>query len=383
MSIQLSSCSHGSVGIVGHAGIGHVHSVGGLVQDDSAGFCVAAGLLQQATGADLTITNVEVQGNTFSVTLAGGGVGTASARCGISSAEARLARAIVGQNALYCQALAVDTFGRMYGQGAMEVPVALEGALALSVVHTLSMTEPRLHCIVSHHEEQLNAFIGGVLDTGTTSVSVLAVVNLTDGGIGPDEDQEGNAGPGVKAQLLEVLGLDHIPTIVVESKSRRPDTPAGRAVFLVRATDQGMAPTVAQALAHAGHAMGLPLQCEVTSAPAPGLLRQRTIRLGQKIQALGQALERAVSAAEKVRITAQLARLIREDCGGITFMSDTVFDHVGGCGVLPGSGAVLSLLDGLTPSRDIPAMSSGDREQYTALCLEAAQFLARSQVTTP
>ncbi len=381
MSIQLSSRPHGCVGIVGHAGIGHVHSVGGLVQDDSAGFCVAAGLLQQATGADLTITKVEVQDGAFCVTLSGGGVGTASARCGISSAESRLARAIVGQNALYCQALAVEAFGRMYGQGAMEVPTALEGALALAVVHTLSITEPRFHCIISQQEGQLDAFIGGILDDGAEALSVLAVVNLTEGGIGPNEDQEGNAGPGVKARLLETMGLDQIPTIIVESKSRRPDTPADQVTFLARATDQGTAPTVAQALVQAGNMLGLKVQCEVAAYPSPGLLRRRTARLGQTLQTLGKALEQAETSADKVCITAKLAQLVREDCGGVTFMSDAVFDQVGGCGVLPGSGAVLSLLDGITPLRDIPAMSPGDREQYTAICLQAAHLLFSAQRT--
>lgn len=379
MSVQLSHDSSGRVGIVGHAGIGHVHSVGGLVQDDSAGFCVAAGLLQQATGADLTITRAEVQDDAFFVELAGGGTGMVRARCGISSAEARLARAVEGQSALYCQGLAVSAFGRMYGQGVLEVPVALEGALAMAVVRTLSLADPRLHCVICQQDDQVDALIGGVLETQVETLSVLAVVNLTEGGIGPNEDQEGNAGSGDKAQLLELLGLNHIPTIIVESKSRRPDTPIGQRTFLVRATNLGAAPTVARALERAGHTMGVPMQCEITPPPAKGLLRRRTARLGQEIQALGAALEQADTAAEKVRITARLARLIREDCGGVTFMSDTVFDHVGGCGVIPGSGAVLSLLDGVTPLCDIPAMLPEDRERYTAICLRAAHFLANSE----
>ena len=376
MTVCFSDCPVGRGGIVGHAGIGHVHSVGGLVQDDSAGFCVAAGLLQAAAGADLTIVRVDAGDGTFSVELAGGGVGQAYARSGISTAELRLARAVVGQNALFCQALAVEAFGRMYGQGADEVPAALEGAMALAVLDTLLRAQPRLQHAISRQNGQLDAFLGGVVDTGGGTVSVLAVVNLTEGGIGPAEDLEGNAGPGVKAQLLKDLGLDHLPTIIVESKSRRPDTPAGSASFLVRASEQNAAPLVAQALVQAGQELGFPLRCESSLPAEPGLLRRRTARAGQQIQALGRALEQAVTAGEKVRITAQLARFVREDCGGVTFMSDAVYDQVGGCGVLPGSGAVLSMLDGMTPPSDIPAMTHGDQIQYTTLCLKTIELLA-------
>ena len=46
-AIQLRE-GRGAFGVVGHVGVGHVHSHSGFVQDDSVGFAVAAGLLQRA-----------------------------------------------------------------------------------------------------------------------------------------------------------------------------------------------------------------------------------------------------------------------------------------------------------------------------------------------
>ena len=58
----------------------------------------------------------------FQVKTVSGGEGIGTARRGITASEARLASHCVGKQAVCSQAIAVDCFGRILGQGAMEVP---------------------------------------------------------------------------------------------------------------------------------------------------------------------------------------------------------------------------------------------------------------------
>jgi len=55
MNISVSSSSQGVVGICGHAGVGHVHSHSGFVQDDSGGFAATAYLLKAALPVDTRV----------------------------------------------------------------------------------------------------------------------------------------------------------------------------------------------------------------------------------------------------------------------------------------------------------------------------------------
>ena len=60
MTICFSDKQKGILGISGHAGVGHVHSHSGFVQDDSAGLAVAALILKKALPADTRIDHVQV-----------------------------------------------------------------------------------------------------------------------------------------------------------------------------------------------------------------------------------------------------------------------------------------------------------------------------------
>lgn len=90
----------GRFGVVGHVGVGHVHSHSGFVQDDSAGFAVAAGLLKRAMPVDTTIACAEadVDANTITVTTRGGGTATLSPRRGVTPAEAELLERAAGRD---------------------------------------------------------------------------------------------------------------------------------------------------------------------------------------------------------------------------------------------------------------------------------------------
>jgi len=94
------------LGLAGHAGVGHVHSHSGYVQDDSGGFVVVASILKKILGADTRVKAVDVSPDTnvIKVTTRDGGVGEASPRCGITPWEAELIQEVVGKDAVFCQA---------------------------------------------------------------------------------------------------------------------------------------------------------------------------------------------------------------------------------------------------------------------------------------
>ena len=127
-NISLSAAPFGVIGVVGHAGCGHANSHLGFIQDDSGG------LLREAAGLSLEIAECNVHTGLedayFQVKTVSGGEGIGTARRGITASEARLASHCVGKQAVCSQAIAVDCFGRILGQGAMEVPVALQTAIA-------------------------------------------------------------------------------------------------------------------------------------------------------------------------------------------------------------------------------------------------------------
>lgn len=82
------------IGIVGHAGCGHANSHLGFIQDDSGGLSAVLGLLRDATGLSLEIVECSahtgIDGAYFYVKTISGGEAKASARRGITAAEARL-----------------------------------------------------------------------------------------------------------------------------------------------------------------------------------------------------------------------------------------------------------------------------------------------------
>ena len=69
-----------------------------------------------------------------------------------------------------------------------------------------------------------------------------------------------------------------------------------------------------------------------------------TAALADEVIRLAEKLKEVDSSAEKVQIVAQLNRLLSEDAGGVTFMSNSVNDVMRGAGTLPKISAVLSLV---------------------------------------
>ncbi len=384
MKIELSSRRRGVAGVCGHAGVGHIHSHSGFVQDDSGGFAAAAGLLKAALPVDTTIRSAEadLRTGTVTVTTADGGVGEASARRGFTPYEAELLSRAVGRDAAFTQAAAFAVFGRIYGQGVLEAPVALQAAAALAVVNTFEMKHPGAIRTASENlPGNIGRMMGAVLEIGGVPTAVLAVVNATAGGLGPNEDMEGNVVLGDKGRLMKELGLDTAPTIVVEGKAFVPGVCESlrENTFLIRNNGAADNSVVARCLADAAGKLGHPFKTADGAFPrGVNALEKGTRELGEKIAAAGRRLAEARTSRDKVRIVGELALLTSQDAGGVTFMTDPLQDVVGSAGMVPGLTAVISLIvtGDYIDKWKIPELEPGDTKRMLDIIAAAVPLLA-------
>lgn len=375
--------------VTGHVGCGHAHSHGGLVQDDSAGFCAVMALFQEAVplgeGAFL-VDSVEVAGDSFVVRTLKGGTGRARARRGITPFEADLASRARGKDASFCQAVAMECFGRLYGQGASETPVALETALALACVDAVHRNRGRNPFFLVEEDVPGNVgrIIGGVFELGSAEpvvpVGLVGVVNATSGGIGPNEDLEGNVARGAKGEAMASLGMTGAPTIVLESKAYVPgiSDKLSRNAFLVRSQEGVDNAAVARSLEKAAQIEGFPVSRIDSAFPRrTGALRKATEFLAERVCSLAKELSAARASHEKVRIVSELLLLLSQDAGGCTFMSDGLHDEAGSAGLEPGTAAVLSLAVTAEEKErfQIPIFAPEERMAYVRIAKKAASLI--------
>ncbi len=377
--------SNKTIAVAGHAGIGHVHGVAGFVQDDTAGFGVVGAMIADLLRADTHIAeaSADVAENSIRVTTMDGGTFTTYPRRGITPSEADLVARARMQDALYCQSVAVNCFGRMYGQGALETPVALAAAAANAAVHTLHKRASKSFVMMEESLPLNTGMIGGIAkEFADKTVCLLTSVNYTSGGIGPVEDLEGNIPLGSKRHLMERLNMLRCPTIVVEGKAYLPpiSDQLGQNTFLVRAQREIDNPVVARALVEAAKDMGLPVIFRDDLLPNdPGLMQRDTTALAHRLMQRAEDLRQSELASDKVKVVADLAQLISQDAGAVTCLSNPLHDVVRGTGSVPGTSAVLSLL----VSRDyydhwkIPLLESEDAAQAKQIISRAVDTIAR------
>jgi hypothetical protein len=338
------------IAVAGHAGIGHVHGVAGFVQDDAGGFVSVGAILREILGSDTRIRKAEADpdSNSISITTLDGGTATTSPRRGITPAEARLIRGLAGEDALFCQSLAVKTMGRMYGQGILETPVALEAALANAVLDGFKKKAQADFKLVEESLDGNCGLVGGLsVEEDGIAVSYLASVNYTRGGLGPAEDLEGNIALGSKAAVMEELDMLKCPTIVVEGKVYLPSISDGldENTFLVRAQEGIDNMVVAQALVDSAEELDYPVLFRDDLLPdLQGTMKRQTVELAQRIIDCAERLKVTQLASQKTAIVAEMAQLISEDAGAITCLSNGVHDVVRGAGMIPGTAATLSML---------------------------------------
>jgi hypothetical protein len=384
MNVSKSTASQGILGISGHAGAGHVHSHSGFVQDDTAGFAVVACLLRRAFPVCTTISSVEadIDSGTVTIKTQDGGTGTARARRGITPYEATLARLVIGLDAVYSQSAAFAAFGRIYGQGCSELPVALQTATCLAVIDTFEKRfRGDLFTCSENMEGKVGKCIGSVIDIDGIPVSALAILNANEGGLGPDEDLEGNIMLGDKGELMKKLGLDHLPTMILESKAYVPAVCKGtnENSFWIRINKDVDNRVVYDALVRGAEEAKVNfIQSDTAYKRGTDEIALATRKLGEKIAHLGNTLAKAETSREKVQIIGELAILVSEDAGGVSYMSSDLHNLVGGGGLMPGSSAVLSMTISEPAIRiwKIPAFTAQDSDQYLAILEKAVPILA-------
>jgi hypothetical protein len=344
------SISKATLGVAGHAGIGHTLCPGGLIQDDSVGFAVAGSIIRDILGTDTHVKSVDADPdrNSIKVSTVDGGSGQSSPRRGITPSEARLMRGVEGRDALFCQTLAIEALGRVYGQGVLETSAALEAALANSVVDTFHKKAPdRFHMTVESQPTN-SGLIGGMsAEVNAVSTSIMATVNESSSGIGPNEDLEGNVALGSKRELMMKLGMLRCPTIVLEGKAYSPVLSDGlqRNTLLVRVQRGLDNVVVAEALYDSAKELGYPVIFLDDAFPRnEGVLRRKTVEVAESIIETAERLKTAELGSEKVLVAAELARLVGQEVGGVSFMSNRLHDIVRQCGLMPGTSAVLSML---------------------------------------
>ena len=277
--------------------------------------------------------------------------------------------------------IVLKEFGRIYGQGVLEVPVALQSAIANALLDGFYKNFPDNFKITKENiGDNYGYILGSVLDIGDIPVSFLATVNATLGGIGPNEDLEGNSNYFSKKLIVEYFKLDKIPTIVLESKffnnalqDLKLDT------FIIRGDKEDDNIDVVNALIQACSTLNYPYWYYDLGSMKRKIdsLKLKTIDIGQKIERLGNQLALANLSEEKVRIVSELATIVSQDCGGVTFMSNHIHNEIGGVGLIKQTGAVLSL--GVSKKyineNIIPYLTKEDLEKYYQIVLKTISIL--------
>lgn len=334
--------------IAGHAGVGHVFSHSGFVQDDSQGFALVSSMLCSIKGLSPKITEIEVDrdSHSFTVHTSGGGIGQAFPARGVTPFEVDLVRSIVGENPCFPQRCVMKAFGRLYGHGISEVPVSLEYAIAESLMKSFEKQIEDFR-VMSRNTEEADDIVGGIsVDMGYGPVVLMLTINGSRLGTGPVEDLEGNVDLDFKKDLMESLGILEAPTIIVESKAYVPTLEGIEDdTFLVRYNKEIDNSMVGQALEQALKDTRTTFKVINSAFPASkGSMRVNTEKFAKELTKVVKDFGEARTAVEKTRLAANISRLVSQDLGGVIFMSDNVHDRYRSAGMKPGTSATLSIV---------------------------------------
>ena len=289
----------------------------------------------------------------------------------------------LGMDGIYSQPLACRCFGRIYGQGVMEAPVAFQTAICLAVIDTFHKKYPEQ---IKISEEGLNSNVGKcmgtLIDINGSCVAVMAVINASHGGIGPVEDLEGNICLADKGSLMEEIGLDEIPTIIIEGKAYVPafSSKLEQNTFWIRFNEEFDNPAVGDALIKAAAKCPVPSLNSNTAYPRyTGEMKETTIAFGQKIIDIGKKIKSSSISQDKANLIAELALLVSQDAGGITYMTNSLHEIVAGGGLVPGLAAVLSIAvsQKYIDENLIPEITPEDVDSYLNIIVQAIEFMSK------
>ena len=140
--------------------------------------------------------------------------------------------------------------------------------------------------------------------------------------------------------------MNAIAVIILESKAFVPAL-ADKAVqnqHFVRWNEKVDNPIVAESLIKALENLNFPYMADETAFERNDSLELETKRIGKYIAELGDKYAQAKTSAQKVKIAAELSKVVAQDMGGSIFMSNALFKVVAGGGLWPGQSAVFSIL---------------------------------------
>jgi len=348
MKVILSKQKKAEIAIAGHVGCGHSHSLNNQVQDDSPGLAVMLSLYKEAAPLSLLVKKVSCSSEGhIEVELESGGIGVAFALRGITSHEKIIIQNIIGKEVICTHTIVAEVFGRFYGQGASELPVALQAALSNAALDSFAKNYPNdFEYSNEGLEGNFGKLLGTILEIDNIPVATLATVNATWGGIGPNEDLEGNSNLYKKGEILKKLEMEYLPTIIVESVAYNGNSKGLiENTYLARAHEEDDNPWVADSIYNAAKALNLPVKrSDVGMKRVLGGLAKNTAMVGENIIRLGEILKNADDCKLKVSTVAELNRYVSQDAGGVTFMSSTLHQSIGGAGVLKTTCGVLNLI---------------------------------------
>lgn len=381
MEIKFSQKKIGKLAIAGHVGCGHCHSLNNQVQDDSPGLSVVLSLFKKATGIDLTISDFRFEGNKIIAVLKNGGEGYGTVKRNFTLQEKYIIRRMIGKEAINTHTIVLEAFGRIYGQGVMETPVAVQTAIANAALNSFTKNYPeKFVSTVESIEENLGSIVGTVLDINDIPVSVLGTVNATEGGIGPNEDLEGNSPNYSKKCIIEKLGMDKLPTLIVEAMIYSGFSKGlTKPTYFVRGDAEDDNPYAVKAVVDAAKELGI--ECifyEGAAKRVKGGLKSNTEKVANKIIELGNALKISEYSKDKVQIISKLANVVSQDCGGISFMSNDLHEEIGGAGMIKRTGAVINLVvtEEYEKENPIPFLTNEDLEDYVNLIVKGIEKLS-------
>jgi len=334
--------------VAGHVGVGHTYSHSKFTQDDSLGFSAALEVLRTFYDFDTSVRRVRVETpRSFCVETAGGGVGCATPRGGLTVFEAELLRNLEGLDSSLPHLAVLKVFGRVRGGGCAEVPTAAEYALSTAALNTVEKSVPGF--VLTRIGTEGDAVGGLNVDLPNGVLSVLVTVNGSGSGVGPAEDLEGNVPLGPKRQVMELLGCRVVPAIVLESKAFIPALASmvrGSAVLLRYNRDYDNT-AVAEAIVRALSKLGVGyVELDDAFPRYSRSVEKVRMELSTRLNELTSALGRSTKSLDKVLVSAELARVVCEDLGGVFFMSEDLAEVVGPAGLVPGTGAVVSVAVG-------------------------------------
>lgn len=380
MNVKFSNEKIGKVAIAGHVGCGHCHSLNNQVQDDSPGLSVVLSLFKKATGTDLTIADFKFEGNKITAILKNGGEGYGTVKRKYTLQEKTIIRRMIGKEAVNTHTVVLEEFGRIYGQGVMETPVAVQTAIANAALNSFTKNYPEnFVSTVEDLDKNIGSIVGTVLNINGIPVSVLGTVNATEGGIGPNEDLEGNSPNHSKKAIVEKLGMDKLPTLIVEAMIYSGFSKGlTKPTYFVRGDAEDDNPYAVEAVVEAAKELGI--ECtfyEGAAKRVKGALKANTEKVASKIIELGNALKVSEYSKDKVQIISDLADVVSQDCGGISFMSNTLHEEIGGAGMIKRTGAVINLVvtEEYEKENPIPFLTDKDLEDYLNLVVRGVEKL--------